>query len=75
VRCPEHFIKKLTGHKQEICGLKWNSEENQLASGGNDNRLFVWEKMNEQPTLRFNEHTAAVKAITWSPHQVRAFYC
>jgi cell division cycle 20-like protein 1 (cofactor of APC complex) len=70
VRCQEHHIKRLLGHKQEVCGLKWNTEQ-QLASGGNDNRLLVWDKMNETPTFKFNEHTAAVKAISWSPHQVR----
>ena len=63
-------MKKLTGHKQEVCGLKWNTEENLLASGGNDNRLLVWDRMSETPSMRFNEHTAAVKAIAWSPHQV-----
>ena len=69
VRISEHHIRKLTGHKQEICGLKWNSTENQLASGGNDNKLFVWEGLNETPLHRFADHTAAVKAIAWNPHQ------
>ena len=35
-------VSKLTGHKQEICGLKWSYDEQQLCSGGNDNRLMVW---------------------------------
>lgn len=68
VRAPEHFIKRITGHRQEVCGLKWNPEENQLASGGNDNRLFVWDGLNDTPLHRF-DHTAAVKALAWSPHQ------
>ena len=70
VRSPSDHIKKLSGHKQEICGLKWSHEHNQLASGGNDNRLLVWDRMNEVPTLKFADHTAAIKAIAWSPHQV-----
>jgi cell division cycle 20-like protein 1 (cofactor of APC complex) len=70
VRCQENVIKKLSGHIQEVCGLKWNTQDNQLASGGNDNRLFVWDKMSETPRYRFSGHSAAVKAITWSPHQV-----
>ncbi|KAJ3088549.1 Long chain acyl-CoA synthetase 7 peroxisomal [Quaeritorhiza haematococci] len=53
----------------KVCGLKWSPEEGQLASGGNDNKLLVWDKMNEVPTLKFTEHQAAVKAISWSPHQ------
>jgi cell division cycle 20-like protein 1 (cofactor of APC complex) len=69
VRVPAQHIRKLSGHKQEVCGLKWNVDENQLASGGNDNKLFVWSDTNETPLHRFNDHTAAVKAIAWNPHQ------
>lgn len=69
VRAEEHYTVKLSGHKQEVCGLRWNTEDNQLASGGNDNKLIVWDKMSDIPLYRFHEHTAAVKAIAWSPHQ------
>lgn len=69
VRSPDQYLRRLSGHKQEVCGLKWNTEDGQLASGGNDNKLMVWDKLNEAPLYRFSDHTAAVKAITWSPHQ------
>ena len=69
VRVPDQYIEKLTGHKQEVCGLKWNPDDGQLASGGNDNRLLIWEGMRTEPMFRFTEHQAAVKAIAWSPHQ------
>jgi cell division cycle 20-like protein 1 (cofactor of APC complex) len=69
VRQPDQFIRKLAGHRQEVCGLKWNHEDGQLASGGNDNMLMVWEKLNAEPTYKWKEHQAAVKAIAWSPHQ------
>ncbi|KAH8595618.1 WD40-repeat-containing domain protein [Bisporella sp. PMI_857] len=69
VRAPDQWLRKLVGHKQEVCGLKWNCEDGQLASGGNDNKLMVWDKLNETPMFKFAEHTAAVKAIAWSPHQ------
>ncbi|WVW86388.1 hypothetical protein I302_108434 [Kwoniella bestiolae CBS 10118] len=69
-RIPEHYIRKLAGHhKQEICGLRWNPDTDQLASGGNDNKLFVWGGTDNKPTWRFGEHRAAVKAIAWNPHQ------
>jgi len=39
-----------------VCGLKW-SEDGQLASGGNDNKLFVFDKMNEvDPLSRLSLH-------------------
>lgn len=130
VRVAEHYTNKLSAHKQEVCGLKWSFDGQQLASGGNDNKLYIWSPHSNQPLLRcdsplprpyvlcrprsrastrvrwagvslefrgkhasalwfgrhdthgmlrlppdafpvarFNEHTAAVKAISWSPHQ------
>ncbi|KAK0670848.1 putative fizzy-related protein [Cercophora samala] len=69
VRAPDPWMRKLVGHKQEVCGLKWNCEDGQLASGGNDNKLMVWDKLSDSPLWKFSDHTAAVKAIAWSPHQ------
>lgn len=69
VRAPDQWLRKLVGHKQEVCGLRWNPEDGQLASGGNDNKLMVWDKLSETPLWKFSDHTAAVKAIAWSPHQ------
>ncbi|KAK4743902.1 hypothetical protein SAY87_010214 [Trapa incisa] len=68
IRVPEDFVSKLTGHRSEVCGLKWSHDNHELASGGNDNRLFVWNQHSTQPVLKYCEHTAAVKAIAWSPH-------
>ncbi|XP_057977188.1 B-type cell cycle switch protein ccs52A-like isoform X2 [Malania oleifera] len=68
IRAQDDFVSKLTGHKSEVCGLKWSYDNRELASGGNDNRLFVWNQSSTQPVLKFCEHTAAVKAIAWSPH-------
>lgn len=69
VRARDQSIRELKGHVQEICGLKWNTSTNQLASGGNDNKLFVWDGLSTVPLYRFGQHRAAVKAIAWSPHQ------
>lgn len=69
VRSPDQHLRRLAGHKQEVCGLRWNTEDGQLASGGNDNKLCVWDKLSETPLYRFSNHVAAVKAIAWSPHQ------
>lgn len=68
IRTQEDFVSKLSGHKSEVCGLKWSYDNRELASGGNDNKLFVWNQHSTQPVLKYCEHTAAVKAIAWSPH-------
>jgi len=62
-------VMKFRGHKQEVCGLKWSPNHMQLASGGNDNKLFIWNIKKSEPEAKFSEHKAAVKALTWSPHQ------
>lgn len=69
VRIEDHYVNKFESHKQEVCGLKWNVEENKLASGGNDNKVFIWDALNTKPIHEFSDHSAAVKAIAWSPHQ------
>ncbi|KAK7300735.1 hypothetical protein RJT34_11584 [Clitoria ternatea] len=69
MRVSNDYISQLVGHKSEVCGLKWSSDDRELASGGNDNQLLVWNQHSQQPALRLTEHTAAVKAIAWSPHQ------
>jgi cell division cycle protein 20 (cofactor of APC complex) len=70
VRIAQHHIETLRGHEQEVCGLKWNVDGTQLASGGNDNLLMVWDNLHSsQPKYRLDQHLAAVKAIAWCPWQ------
>lgn len=38
-----------------------------LASGGNDNRVYLWELGYSAPLMRLPVHTAAVKALYWAP--------
>ena len=70
-RAPEDFVSSLRGHMGDVCGLKWSPNERDLASGGSDGKLLVWNVSGTSgaPSLRFLDHTAAVKAIAWSPHQ------
>ncbi len=68
-RASSHSTAKLLGPRQEVCGLKWSPDEQQLCSGGNDNKLLVWNGHSSEPILKFGDHVAAVKAMAWSPHQ------
>ncbi|KAG5239862.1 B-type cell cycle switch protein [Salix suchowensis] len=69
LRIPSDYVSKLVCHKSEVCGLKWSHDDRELASGGNDNQLLLWNQHSQLPILKLTEHTAAVKAIAWSPHQ------
>jgi WD40 repeat protein len=72
LRVKEHSIGRIEAHRQEVCGLKWSFDDRFLASGGNDNRLKIWDAQQTKsgtPLFKFSSHQAAVKAIAWSPHQ------
>ncbi|XP_021805450.1 cell division cycle 20.2, cofactor of APC complex-like [Prunus avium] len=75
VRVRSHIVETYRGHEQEVCGLKWSASGQQLASGGNDNLLHIWDRSvasSNSPTQwlhRLEDHTAAVKALAWCPFQ------
>ncbi len=70
VRAAQHAAGRLEGaHTQEVCGLRWSPGGAQLASGGNDNLLHIWDAGGSAPRHRLAHHQAAVKALAWSPHQ------
>lgn len=95
---------RLTGHRAEVCGLRFSPSWHTLASGGNENFLMVWDHRmlgtsvglrtsssaatadsapgsGLGPGSRSKEsdsssaqlwkfpHTAAVRALAWSPHR------
>ncbi len=80
VRVAQHHTATLTGHEQEVCGLKWSPDGRTLASGGNDNMLCLWDaacsgagaaRTPFQHTARntLTHHIAAVKALAWCPFE------
>ncbi|KAI0519938.1 hypothetical protein KFK09_007400 [Dendrobium nobile] len=80
VRIRNHVVKSYRGHQEEVCGLKWSESGKQLASGGNDNLIHIWDQSmatsssaaarNQNQWLhRFEGHDAAVKALAWCPFQ------
>ncbi|KAF3795121.1 Cell division cycle 20-1 cofactor of APC complex [Nymphaea thermarum] len=77
VRIRSHIVEEYKGHEQEVCGLKWSSSGQQLASRGNDNLLHIWDRTmaseqnarQNQWLHRLDDHRAAVKALAWCPFQ------
>jgi len=79
VRSANHAVARYKAHEQEVCGLKWNDDGTNLASGGNENYLCIWDAymssrnrttMNASehfPRLVLKQHKAAVKALDWCP--------
>jgi cell division cycle protein 20 (cofactor of APC complex) len=72
LRIAESTIHKFIGHADAICNLKWSPSGSQLASGGNDNKLCIWEYNNLSqhrtlPLYSIREHHGAIKAMDWCP--------
>eukprot|EP00121_Abeoforma_whisleri_P006507 Awhi_evm1s5918 len=70
VRIQQHLTHSNQSHSHEVCGLKWSADGNQLASGGNDNILNIWDvNRYDAPRFSISDHQAAVKALAWCPWQ------
>ncbi|KAH6910187.1 quinon protein alcohol dehydrogenase-like superfamily [Coprinopsis sp. MPI-PUGE-AT-0042] len=59
-------FKRCTGHRQEVCGLKWSGDGGagaaNLASGGNDNKVCIWDLRGSRRAGRGSGHAATAPA-------------
>ncbi|KAK4555723.1 WD repeat-containing protein slp1 [Recurvomyces mirabilis] len=70
VRIANHKIAELVSHTSEVCGLEWRADGAQLATGGNDNLVSIWDARHlNAPKFQKTNHKAAVKALAWCPWQ------
>lgn len=70
VRIAQHKVSEMNHHQGEVCGLDWRSDSSQLASGGNDNTVCIWDARSTVPKFTKTNHKAAVKAVAWCPWQM-----
>lgn len=71
VRVAQHKVAELVSHTSEVCGLEWRSDGAQLATGGNDNLVSIWDARSfAAPKFQKTSHRAAVKALSWCPWQL-----
>ncbi|TKA80695.1 hypothetical protein B0A55_03679 [Friedmanniomyces simplex] len=70
VRIAQHKIAELVSHTSEVCGLEWRADGSQLATGGNDNLVSIWDaRQLNAPKFQKTNHKAAIKALAWCPWQ------
>jgi len=70
VRIAQHKVAELVSHTSEVCGLEWRADGAQLATGGNDNLVSIWDARHlNAPKFQKYNHKAAVKALAWCPWQ------
>ncbi|MFT7980841.1 WD40 repeat domain-containing protein, partial [Salmonella enterica subsp. enterica serovar Enteritidis] len=60
VRIADHKVAELVSHTSEVCGLEWRSDGAQLATGGNDNLVNIWDARSlSAPKFTKTNHRAA----------------
>lgn len=73
VRVASHGVGVLSAHTAEVCGLEYRADGGQLATGGNDNLVCIWDARRgfaaAAPVYAKGVHRAAVKALAWCPYQ------
>ena len=70
VRVANHKVAELVSHTSEVCGLEWRGDGAQLATGGNDNLVSIWDARHlTAPKFQKHNHRAAIKALAWCPWQ------
>ncbi|WUR03627.1 APC/C activator protein (CDH1) [Vairimorpha necatrix] len=61
-------------HSQEVCGMDLNKNFKTLVTGGNDNKMYIFDYRNlDLPLKKCNQHKAAVKGISFSPLNTNLF--
>ncbi|KAF9761310.1 WD repeat-containing protein srw1 [Nosema granulosis] len=68
------IVDTIMHHTQEVCGLGINKTNKYLATGGNDNKLYIYDyRRLDVPLKKCLQHKAAIKAISWSPNSPNLF--
>lgn len=53
---------------EHVCGVSIHSDQVRVATGGNDNHIFVWDtRYPNRPLNDVQIHNAAVRALSWAP--------
>lgn len=68
VRIKKHIVSTWEEHTGEVCGLSYKKDGLQLASGGNDNTVMIWDTRTSLPQWTKRNHNAAIKALSWCPY-------
>lgn len=57
------LLVRLTAHTQQICGLAWSPDGAFLASGGNDNAIFIFETRKLLRAVQHESELAKASAV------------
>ena len=57
----------LTGHTRDVNSIHWSPDGRQLASGGSDKTVRIWDPQTGECVKTLEGHTSSVYSISWSP--------
>ena len=65
IRMKKTDVAVFEKHTAEICGMSVRNQY--LASGGNDNKVVIWDLRKNCALAVLKHHRSAVKAVSWCP--------
>ena len=60
-------IRDLPGHTSDVYCVEFHPDGSRLASGGNDNRIILWDTTSWEPVHELRGHGSYIKALRFSP--------
>lgn len=70
IRMKYNKISSFDEHSKSVCKVKWSYDGNYLASGGNDDMVYIIDIRKEDVFREFDKCNAAIKALEWSPTSI-----
>lgn len=62
-----HRLVTYNGHSQNVYTLAWALDGKQVASGGHDTTVQIWNPVTAKRILIYRGHSASINALAWSP--------
>ena len=67
VTSPLEILSTYRGHQREVHVVAWSSNGEQLASGGHDGTVQVWNPATGKRAVTYRGYSEPISALAWSP--------
>jgi WD40 repeat protein len=61
----DQLMYSIEGNKK-VNTIAWSPDGKYIASGGEDNKVRVWNAANGNPVLTYAEHSSSITSVSWS---------
>jgi periodic tryptophan protein 2 len=63
----ETYVFKQQGHNYDVSAIAYSPDSSQIASGGQDGKIKVWDTVNTACIVTFAEHTSKITDLKYAP--------